>query len=346
MNNDTWRLPAEWEPQSGVQLTWPHEDTDWYPYLNEATETFVELATAIARREKLLIVAPNLTQVKPLLEQHIDPIYHANLRYAQCPSNDTWARDHGPLTLLSATGSKLIDFRFNGWGEKFAWQKDNLVTRNLYAKRCFNGLIERQDNFVLEGGAIESDGKGTLLTTSQCLLAPHRNQPMNKAELTQQLLQTLHAKRVLWLDYGHLIGDDTDGHIDTLVRMAPNDTLLYIKCTDKDDPQYQELLLMEEQLATLSNAEGKPYRLVSLPLPDAIMFEGERLPATYANFVVLNGAVICPVYGQKNKDQEALQTLSEAFPTRKIIGIDARIIIRQHGSLHCLTMQYPQGVMI
>jgi agmatine/peptidylarginine deiminase len=196
-------------------------------------------------------------------------------------------------------------------------------------------------DFVLEGGSIESDGKGTVFTTSCCLLAPHRNQPMTKEQIEEHLKQELHAERIVWINHGSLTGEDTDGHIDTLVRICPDDTLLYMGCENPDDEQYEELHLMEEELKTFRTIEGKPYRLLKLPMPRPIIFEGERLPATYANFLVINGAVLCPTYAQPDLDAEALRLIGEAFPEREIVGIDCRSIIKQHGSLHCCTMQYP-----
>ena len=197
---------------------------------------------------------------------------------------------------------------------------------------------------MLEGGSIESDGKGTVFTTTGCLTAPHRNEPMTQKEIEERLKHDLHAERILWIDHGQLTGDDTDGHIDTLVRICPNDTLLYIGCDDPEDEQYEELRLMEEQLKTFRTLEGKPYHLLKLPMPRPIYDGADRLPATYANFLVINDAVLCPTYAQPDLDVEALRRIGEAFPNREIIGIDCRPVIRQHGSLHCCTMQFPCGL--
>ena len=341
--NKRYRLPAEWEPQSGVQLTWPHAGTDWAPMLDEVTKTYEEMAREIRKREPLLIVGP--------------------------PSNDTWARDHGFITLIKekqstplssarkATGRRfsgngagdealLLDFKFNGWGEKFPAELDNAINRRLYDDGSVRGEYVDHLDFVLEGGSIESDGQGTIFTTSCCLLAPHRNQPLSKNQIEERLKQYLCAERILWIDYGQLTGDDTDGHIDTLVRIAPNDTLLYIRCSAPDDEQYEELRLMEEQLHTFRTLDSRPYRLLPLPMPRPIYDdEGSRLPATYANFLVVNGAVLCPTYAQPDLDSEALRIIGEAFPGREIVGIDCRSLIQQHGSLHCCTMQYPAGVL-
>ena len=314
---ETWRFPAEWEPQWGVQLTWPHAATDWAPMLDEITKTYEEIAREISARENLLVVGP--------------------------PSNDTWARDHGFITLVDDQGhARLLDFCFNGWGEKFAAELDNAINRRLYDEGKLQGEYVDCLDFVLEGGSIESDGKGTVFTTTGCLLAPHRNQPLSQSQIEQRLKRELCAERILWIDHGNLTGDDTDGHIDTLVRICPDDTLLYVGCDDPDDEQYAELKLMEEQLKTFRTLEGKTYRLLKLPMPRPIIFDGERLPATYANFLVINGAVLCPTYAQPDLDAEALRLIGEAFPDRDIVGIDCRSIIKQHGSLHCCTMQYPR----
>lgn len=339
-----YRLPAEWEPQSGVQLTWPHADTDWLPYLEEITQTCVELARAIASYEPVIIAAQHPAEVAA----HFTPDELRHISIYPCENNDTWARDHAFITLLpteQGMPARLLDFRFNGWGEKFRAEKDNRLNAQLYAAAAFKGTCEDHNDFVLEGGSIESDGRGTVFTTSMCLLAPHRNQPLSQAEIENELKRRLHCQRVVWLDHGELIGDDTDGHIDTIVRTAPGDTLLYVGCDDEGDPQHADFMALERQLATLRTDEGRPYRLLKLPMPTPIYDDGDRLPATYANFLIVNGAVIYPTYAQPDNDREAERILREAFPRHELIGIDARTVIRQHGSLHCMTMQYPVGVI-
>ena len=306
-------MMAEWEPQSMVQLTWPHKDTDWAPMLPEITAVYEEMAREIAKREPLLIVAP---------EEFI--------------SNDTWARDHGFITVEDYGELVLLDFCFNGWGEKFEAALDNAINRHLYEQGLVRGTYEDHLDFVLEGGSIESDGKGTVFTTTCCLMAPHRNQPLTQAQIEDRLKQYLGAERIVWINHGSLIGDDTDGHIDTLVRICPDDTLLYIGA-DADHP---DLLAMEEELRTLRTIDGRPYRLLQLPLPRPIYDGDDRLPATYANYLVINGAVLVPTYAQPDLDAEALRTIALAYPNREIVPIDCRPVIRQHGSLHCCTMQY------
>ena len=314
------RMPAEWEPQSAVQLTWPHEGTDWAPILPEITAVYEEMAREIKKREPLIIV---------------DDI----------PHNDTWARDHGFITVEEASDLSpqtsdliLLDFCFNGWGEKFEAGLDNQINKHLYRQGLLKGIYEDHLDFVLEGGSIESDGKGTVFTTTCCLMAPHRNQPLTQQEIEARLKEYLGAERIVWIHHGSLIGDDTDGHIDTLVRICPDDTLLYTG-GDEDHP---DLARMEEELKTLRTLDGRPYRLLKLPLPRPIYEEvtSERLPATYANYLVINGAVLVPTYNQPDLDAEAMRIIRQAFPDREIVGIDCRAVIKQHGSLHCCTMQY------
>ena len=311
MNVKKRRMQAEWERQSAVQLTWPHEHTDWAPILPEITAVYEQMAQEIRKRETLIVV---------------DDI----------PHNDTWARDHGFITVEENGTNVLLDFCFNGWGEKFEAELDNQINRHLYDKGIVKGIYEDHLDFVLEGGSIESDGKGTVFTTTCCLMAPHRNQPFTQADIEVRLKEYLGAERIVWLNHGSLIGDDTDGHIDTLVRICPDDTILYTG-GDSDHP---DLDLMEEELKALRTLDGKPYRLLKLPLPRPIYDDDYRLPATYANYLVINGAVMVPTYHQQDLDAEAMRMISEAYPDREIIGIDCCAVIKQHGSLHCCTMQY------
>lgn len=343
MNIDRAILPAEWEPQSGVMLTWPHEETDWQPYLEEINETYLQMAEAIARREKLLVVTPHAEEIKEKLSERLGKTEMRNVHVVELPTNDTWARDHGFITLRNADGSPiLLDFCFNGWGEKFDAGHDNEINRSLMKIFGCEDKYENRLDFVLEGGSIESDGCGTIFTTTSCLLAPHRNQPMTREQIDLRLREMLRADRIIWIEHGQLAGDDTDGHIDTIVRPCARDTILYIRCDDPSDEHYTDFKEMELQLQELRTTEGKPYKLLPLPFPDPIYHDGERLPATYANFLIINGAVLVPTYGQPKNDAKALETLQMAFPDREMIPIDSTIITRQHGSIHCCTMQFPK----
>ena len=324
MKEKQYRMPAEWEPQQAVMLTWPHENTDWQPYLDDINRTMTEVVRAIAPHEEVLIVAPFESDV-PEEVRRMDEV-----SIFECPTDDTWARDHGPITLLGGERPLWLDFQFNGWGRKYPADYDNAITMKLWALGPFFGQVdfENHDDFVLEGGSIETDGKGTIFTTGCCLLAPNRNQPLTKDEIEQQLKRRLRAERVVWIDCEPLEGDDTDGHIDTLLRLAPDDTLLTVL-----DPD-----------ALRRNPALASYRIVQLPTPREIVDEnGEHLPATYANFLVINGAVLVPTYAQPDLDRQAIQLIGEAFPGRDIIPIDSRTIIRQHGSIHCMTMNLFEG---
>lgn len=338
-------LPAEWARQSAIQLTWPHAGTDWNDCLGDINATYIEMARAITDDETLLVVTPDTAAVRDMLAASLTERQMKNIRFHQCDTNDTWARDHGFITLSDGKSNKLLDFRFNGWGEKFAADKDNAINSSLYNAEICRGEYADLGHFVLEGGSIESDGNGTVFTTTGCLTAPHRNQPMTREDIEASLKDFLNVQRVLWIDYGHLEGDDTDGHIDTIVRTAPDNTLVYVGCDDKEDSHYGDLRMMEEQLKTFRTTDGKPYRLLRLPMPDAIYDGDDRLPATYANFVITNNTVIYPTYAQPDKDDEAHRVLAKAFPGYGLTGIDSRTVVRQHGSLHCCTMQYPYGVI-
>lgn len=335
-------LPAEWYPQSGVQLTWPHAGTDWAYMLDEVQECFVNIANEIVKRELLLIVTPEPEEVK---KQIAATVNMENVRFLKCGTNDTWARDHGAITMMDVDAPSLLDFTFNGWGLKFASDLDNQITRRAIENGVLKGRYVNRLGFVLEGGSIESDGMGTLLTTSECLLSSNRNGQMNKVEIEEYLKSVFHIQQVLWLDHGYLAGDDTDSHIDTLARLCPADTIVYVQCEDEKDEHYKSLHAMEEQLKTFRTLAGEPYRLLALPMADEVQEEGERLPATYANFLILNDAVLYPTYDQPENDKCAGEVLQEAFPGYDIIGIDCRALIRQHGSLHCVTMQYPTGIL-
>jgi len=335
-------FPAEWYPQSGVQLTWPHEETDWKEILPEALACFKQIAQEIAKRQRLLIVAPNVDEVK---EQIKDVVDCDRVLFVQCPTNDTWARDHSPITRMDNNEPTLIDFTFNGWGMKFPANYDNLITCNLVHSKQLTGYYLDQRLITLEGGALETDGLGTLLTTSECLLSANRNEWLAKEDMEEYLKSIFRLKQILWLNHGYLAGDDTDSHIDTLARFCSPQTIAYVKCSNSEDEHFEELSKMEDELREFTTLSGDPYELIPLPLPDPIYDGEDRLPATYANFLIVNEAVLYPTYNQPENDLQAKKQLEKAFPGREIVGIDCRVLIKQHGSLHCVTMQYPIGVL-
>ncbi len=339
------RLPAEWERVGGVLLAWPHADTDWAPMLDSVQDCYIKLIEAVTRHASAVVVAPDMGSITTRLimsDVDIDRLF-----WAIIPTNDTWTRDYGPIVTTSGPDDwQINDFCFNGWGLKFAADLDNLVTSRLYHGGTFIGQYKNRLGFVLEGGSIESDGHGTLMTTSRCLMSPNRNGDMSRADIEKYLKDTLNIERVLWVDHGALEGDDTDSHIDTLARFAPDDTILYVGTDDETDSHYDELRRMLDDLKSFRTADGRPYHLIELPLPDPIRdAEGNRLPATYANFLILNDAVLMPTYDQPRKDRLAAQILKIAFPNHTIETVDCRALIEQHGSLHCATMQLPYEIL-
>jgi agmatine deiminase len=333
-------LPAEWAEQSAIQLTFPHADTDWAPMLDEVLPCFVQLAEVISRFEPVLVVCRDAGATRALFTgTYVHP-----LTFVECDSNDTWARDHGGITIMEDSQPVVLDFVFNGWGLKFPADKDNRITRTLFEQGWLRAT-HRYAGLALEGGGIESDGLGTLLTTTECLLSPNRNPHLSQSATEAALKELFGLDRVLWLHHGYLAGDDTDSHIDTLARFCDPETITYVRCDDPADEHFAALARMEAELQQLTTADGRPYRLIPLPWPAACYAEdGHRLPATYANFLIVNGGVLVPVYGVP-QDEAALSVLRQAFPDRTIVGVNCRPLIEQHGSLHCVTMQYPSGVV-
>lgn len=344
MHQQTY-LPPEWALQSAVMLTWPHANNKWYPSLSIVEESFIAIAKAVVAHEKLIIACLDEAHVVHIQSR----LTSANISLTQisfyvAPSNDVWARDHGPITVIQDNAARLLDFNFNGWGDKYPSNLDNQVTLKLYQQHAFGKTPIQSIHYVLEGGSVEVDGKGTLLTTTSCLLSEARNPDYSQADVENLLKKWLGIDRILWLHHGYLAGDDTDGHIDTLARFTDAHTITYVKCDDPHDEHYAELALMEAELKTFQDYEGKPYRLVPLPWPSGKYAEdGYRLPATYANFLIINNAVLVPTY-EDSKDQIALDQLKKCFPGRSIIPVPCRHVIEQYGSLHCVTMQIPAEV--
>lgn len=333
-------FPAEWSPQSAIMLTWPHRGTDWLPIWDEVLPVYFEIAEAILHDQNLVISCADaslleeaVSQLKPIAQAH-----QTALRSYIVPADDTWARDHGPISILEDGHPKLLDFTFNAWGGKFDSSQDNHISRRLHELEAFGGIPMESLDFILEGGSIETDGAGSLLTTEHCLLTDTRNEHLDKQDIETSLKQLLGVEQVLWLSEGYLQGDDTDAHIDTLARFCPDNTICYVQCTDSNDEHYEALNKMQAQLSKLRNTAGNAYRLVPLPLPEPIMFEGRRLSATYANFLITNQSVLLPIYGVK-EDSLAIEQLKTCFSDRQIVPINCVPLIKQNGSLHCISMQ-------
>ncbi|MGB0132285.1 agmatine deiminase family protein [Dokdonella sp.] len=343
MTNPRWRLPAEWEPQDAILVAWPHAGTDWADRLESVESTYVSLISGITRFQPAIVLVGDEAvrqRAEGLLAEHsVDP---ARVRFLLVPYDDTWLRDSGPISLKLGSAFTLNDFRFTGWGGKFDARLDDQIVSELIARNVFANSTHRHIDWALEGGAIESDGAGTILTTWKCLHLRHPDQ--TREQIDAVLIDTLAAQRVLWLDHGYLEGDDTDAHIDTLARLAPDDAIVFQACDDPDDGHHAELGMMRDELAALRTPDGKPYTLHALPWPQPVLDEGRRLAASYANYLIVNGAVLVPAYAD-NADDEAARIIGLAHPGREIVQIPCRPLIWQNGSLHCVTMQLPAGLL-
>ena len=341
------RLPAEWEPQSAILLAWPHAGTDWAQRLADVEETFIALVEAIARFQPVLVcVADGDLEAYARARLSSARIDMARVAFVEVPYDDTWLRDTGPITLSPPGGEKgsmvLLDFRFTGWGGKFEAGEDDQLVGRLSDIGIFSNSVVQTIDFALEGGAIDTDGQGTLLTTWQCLSERHPGE--DRASLSRKLADWLRQDRVLWLDHGYLEGDDTDAHVDTLARFAAPDAIVFQARDDPADTHYPELQAMADEIERLRTAGGEPYRLFPLPWPRPIIDGDRRLAASYANFLIVNGAVLMPAYGDP-ADARAAEVLQAAFPGREIVQVPCRALIWQNGSLHCLTMQLPEGLL-
>jgi agmatine/peptidylarginine deiminase len=339
-----WRLPAEWEAQDGVLMAWPHAGTDWASRLVEVERTCAAIARAITHFETLVLCVANAAlgaRARFILDH--SGVDMGRVRLVELPYDDTWLRDSGPITLCGIAGARrLLDFRFTGWGGKFAASRDDALVEALTQQGLFGDLERARVNWALEGGAIESDGAGTLMTTWQCLHQRHPDQ--SRAAIDTLLRDTLAAQRVLWLAHGHLAGDDTDAHIDTLARFAPDAAIVYQACDDPADTHHQPLAHMAAELAAFRTHAGDPHTLHPLPWPRAIFDAGRRLPASYANYLIINGAVLVPAYDDP-ADDAAADVIAAAYPGREVLSIPCRSLLWQNGSLHCMTMQLPAGTL-
>jgi agmatine/peptidylarginine deiminase len=330
------RLLPEWVEQEAVLLAWPHANTDWAPWLSAAHATYQQLIFAILEqnaRVLLLVDYAQLDAVQTLFAEH------GNVVFIPAKFNDTWVRDYGFLTTSDGSELRALEFQFNGWGQKFNAELDNQVNIKYLADQLQVPLFS--ELAVVEGGALEIDADGILLSTQLCLTNPKRNGEMTLEEYRSLFADTLGAKQTIILEHGHLAGDDTDGHIDTLARFTPNQGVVYQGCENRPtDPHFSGLHALGAEL----QHHLPEHTLFALPLPEIFSAEGERLPASYANFLILNGAILAPIY-QQPEDAEALAVLAQAYPDYTIVPIDCSVLIQQYGSLHCITMQIPKGVL-
>lgn len=330
----SYKLLPEWAPQAAVLIVIPPRESDWDYCYDDVLSFYSDLINLVSDYQHATVTYTDTDILEQLPKK-------TNINYFHIPTNDTWVRDFGPITVKSDVGLAFVDFGFNGWGLKFASDRDNQFTKEL-VRQTFKEYGYELADMILEGGSIEYDDRGTLMTTSECLLSPNRNPHLSKEAVEVKLKSWLGIDRILWLDHGYLSGDDTDSHIDTLARFCSPDTIAYVACGNPDDEHYEALKAMETQLKTFRDRNGNPYHLVPLPMTDPIFDpeDGHRLPATYANFLIMNDVVLMPAYGDPH-DAEAQERLQSCFPERMVVAIDCSVLIRQHGSLHCSTMQIP-----
>jgi agmatine/peptidylarginine deiminase len=340
------RLVAEWEPQAGVLLVWPHTETDWRPFLDQVEPVYVNLAAAITRYETVMVCCRDLAH-----RDHIESLIgdrvaaHDHIVFVTAAFNDTWIRDYGPLNIARNGSCELLKFVFNGWGKRFDAALDNQVATHLKDQNVFGDApMTVIDDWVLEGGSIDTDGEGTVLTTASCLTASNRNVNGDRHNVERRLRHTIGAQRILWLEHGYLAGDDTDGHIDNLARFCDASTVCHVICRDEHDEHYAPLQAMAKQLHGFRRPDDGCYRLIPLPLPPPIHdADGRRLPASYANFLIINGAVVVPVFDDP-ADEVALEGLRPCFPGRDLIPVHAVPLLQQAGGIHCAALQVSAGI--
>lgn len=320
------RLKAEWENQRAILIVFPHKNSDWNSCLDIAEIAFVRIVNIIRQYSHIYLLCDDVLYTQELFTDF------NNLTFIHIKTNDTWIRDFGPIGVEFHKTIYHFDFEFNAWGGKFSYDLDNKVSKKLYQKRKIKNLIYKK--FILEGGSIDSDGDGVILT-NHCLTTRHPE--LSKSGVVKKLEYLFDAKKILFLNHGYLVGDDTDSHIDTLARFINPTTIAYTYC-DRFDVHFKELNKMKKELERFTTRYGERYTLVPLYIPSPIMYQNRRLPASYVNFLITNDVVFVPMYNDEN-DLHALKTLQVFFPKRKIVGIDARLLIRQGGSLHCSTMQ-------
>ncbi|HWK54699.1 MAG TPA: agmatine deiminase family protein [Hyphomicrobiales bacterium] len=332
-------MVPEWEAVEAVLLAWPHASTDWQPWLAAIEQDYVALATAIADTAVPLILCQDAAH-----QAHIEGLLAGRCRQAphlvQAPYNDTWCRDYGPVAVRREGQLTLLDFQFKGWGDKYDARLDNGINQRLAA--LWQAPLVTVE-YELEGGSIETDGQGGLLTTAHCLLDSNRNKGYDKPAVEALVLGQLGLERIQWISEGALLGDDTDSHIDNLVRYCGEGTIAYLACSREDDVHHAGLAAMREQVLALRRRDGSPYRCVAIELPEARFEEtGARLPASYVNFLILNERVLVPVFGC-SQDALALDALAGCFPDKTLVPVPGGNLIRQFGGPHCATMQLPRG---
>ena len=321
-------------------MAWPAQHTDWANRLDQARNTYWHILSVIGKFQPVVLLVPHQDVAHEIMKQWRQP---NTLTPIVCHYDDTWVRDSGPISAVNARGQLAwLDFRFNGWGGKFDAENDDRIVAQLHNHPQFMSIHCEYRDWILEGGAIEVDGEGSVLTTASVFRQRFPDRSLDESR--NRLMAELGCDQVLMLENGDLEGDDTDGHVDTIARFCDPWTIAYQGCQDPTDSHYESLLAMRGELESLRSRDGTPYRLVELPWPGAKFADGQRLPAGYANFLILNDAVLVPTYDDP-ADAAAMDCLRQAFPSRTMVGVPCLELIRQGGSLHCATMQLASGAL-
>ncbi len=339
-----FRMPAEWEPHRATWFSWPHNLATWPDELNAVERVLARAVAAIAQGEDVYV-----NVLDDQHRRHVEAVLRDEgaadrIRFFEIPTDDAWARDHGPIFVVrDRDGAREVaatSWRFNSWGEKYPpWDQDDVASGRM-AEAI--GIPVFEQSLVVEGGSIEVNGTGTLITTESCLLNPNRNPGWSKSMLEERLKSQLGVTNVIWLGEG-VTGDDTDGHIDDITRFVSKDTVVTVVVTDLDDPDYEPLQHNLETLREARLEDGHPLHVVELPAPRPVFIRGERMPASYANFYIANATVVVPTF-RDEADTEAIGILQRLFPDRRVVGMDCRELIWGLGAIHCLTQQVPEGV--
>ncbi|MBI4995248.1 agmatine deiminase family protein [Candidatus Peregrinibacteria bacterium] len=332
-NAGSYLMPAEWEPHQGTWLAWPHNLDHWPGKFEKIPPVYAKIVNALLEGGEEVFICVNDEE----MERSARKILPQKVKFFQIPTNASWSRDHGPIFVRDKTGKLIIeDWIFNAWGDQWPHDKDDIVPQKI-AEQLKLPLV--QPGIVLEGGSIDVNGKGLLLTTTQCLLNKNRNPHLTQKQIEKYLRDYLGAEKILWLEEG-IIGDDTSGHIDDIARFTDEKTIVAAVEENPKDENYKILKKNFEDLKNMTDQNGKPFKIVPIPMPEPVICEGQRLPASYINFYIANKAVLVPIFRGKN-DARALKILAELFLTRKIIGIDCVDLVWGLGTIHCLTQQQP-----
>jgi agmatine deiminase len=337
-----YHMPAEWEPHEATWLSWPHKEASWPGAFDSVPGIFVEITRHLTESELVRINVADedfAERVRALLRAGgvtLDAVrFHFN------PTDDAWVRDHGPIYVVRDVNGKreraIIDWGYNAWGDKYPpYENDDVVPTRIAAEMNESLFTP---GIVMEGGSLDVNGRGTLITTEACLLNPNRNRRLNRAQIEQYLKDYLGVTDILWLGEG-IAGDDTDGHVDDLTRFVAPDTVVTVIEDDPQDENYQPLVENYERLLRMKDQDGNPLRVVKMPMPGPVWFDDQRLPASYANFYIANKSVLVPTYRHEN-DAKACAILQELFPDRRVVGVDCTNLIWGLGSIHCVTQQQP-----